>query len=177
MENTIRFLRGEPSENVLLYGGAGTGKTAYVLSLLHEFPAARLILADPGDPTALTRLLQTLAGQPLRFLVLLDHMDLAAPSAQALSGRLCGGRLLPDNVRLYATARQNTPAHPLFPLTLSFPYPSLHAFARLVEEILEAEGVPCDPQAIHQACVDHQVDVRERLCFTGAKMLAEQFKG
>lgn len=177
MENTIRFLRGEPSENVLLYGGAGTGKTAYVLSLLHEFPAARLILADPGDPTALTRLLQTLAGQPLRFLVLLDHMDPAAPSAQTLSGRLCGGRLLPDNVRLYATARENSPAHPLFPLALPFPYPSLHAFARLVEEILEAEGVPCDPQAIHQACVDHQVDVRERLCFTGAKMLAEQFKG
>ena len=177
MENTIRFLRGEPSENVLLYGGAGTGKTAYVLSLLHEFPAARLILADPGEPAALTRLLQTLAGQPHRFLVLLDHMDPAAPSAQTLSGRLCGGRLLPDNVRLYATARQNTPAHPLFPLTLPFPYPSLHAFARLVEEILEAEGVPCDPQAIHQACVDHQVDVRERLCFTGAKMLAEQFKG
>ena len=95
---------------------------------------------------------------------------------QALSGRLCGGRLLPDNVRLYATARENSPAHPLFPLALPFPYPSLHAFARLVEEILEAEGVPCDPQAIHQACVDHQVDVRERLCFTGAKMLAEQFK-
>lgn len=177
MENTIRFLRGEPSENALLYGGAGTGKTAYVLSLLHEFPAARLILADPGDPTALTRLLQTLAGQPHRFLVLLDHMDLAAPSAQALSGRLCGGRLLPDNVRLYATARQNTPAHPLFPLALPFPYPSLSAFTRLVAEILEAEGIAGDPQAIHQACVDHQVDVRERLCFTGAKMLAEQFKG
>ena len=177
MENTIRFLRGEPSENVLLYGGAGTGKTAYVLSLLHEFPAARLILADPGDPAALTRLLQTLAGQPHRFLVLLDHMDPAAPCAQALSGILCGGRLLPENVRLYATARQNTPAHPLFPLALSFPYPSLHAFARLVEEILEAEGISGDPQAIHQACVDHQVDVRERLSFPGAKMLAEQFKG
>lgn len=176
MENTIRFLRGEPSENALLYGGAGTGKTAYVLSLLHEFPAARLILADPGDPAALPRLLQTLAGQPHRFLVLLDHMDPAAPSAQALSGRLCGGRLLPDNVRLYATARQNTPAHPLFPLTLFFPYPSLSAFTRLVAEILEAEGIAGDPQAIHQACVDHQVDVRERLCFPGAKMLAEQFK-
>lgn len=177
MENTIRFLRGEPSENALLYGGAGTGKTAYVLSLLHEFPAARLILADPGEPAALTRLLQTLAGQPHRFLVLLDHMDPAAPSAQTLCSSLCGGRLLPDNVRLYATARQNTPAHPLFPLTLFFPYPSLSAFARLVAEILEAEGIAGDPQAIHQACVDHQVDVRERLCFTGAKMLAEQFKG
>lgn len=177
MENTIRFLRGEPSENVLLYGGAGTGKTAYVLSLLHEFPAARLILADPGDPAALARLLPALKGQPHRFLVLLDHMDPAAPSAQALSACLCGGRLLPDNVRLYATARQNAPAHPLFPLALSFPYPSLPAFARLVEEILEAEGISRDPQAIHQACVDHQVDVRERLCFPGAKMLAEQFKG
>ena len=176
MENTIRFLRGEPSENVLLYGGAGTGKTAYVLSLLHEFPAARLILADPGEPAALTRLLQTLAGQPHRFLVLLDHMDPAAPSAQTLCSSLCGGRLLPDNVRLYATARQNTPAHPLFPLTLFFPYPSLSAFTRLVAEILEAEGIAGDPQAIHQACVDHQVDVRERLCFPGAKMLAEQFK-
>lgn len=176
MENTIRFLRGEPSENVLLYGGAGTGKTAYVLSLLHEFPAARLILADPGDPAALPRLLQTLAGQPHRFLVLLDHMDPAAPSAQTLCSSLCGGRLLPDNVRLYATARQNTPAHPLFPLALSFPYPSLSAFAKLVAEILEAEGIAGDPQAIHQACVDHQVDVRERLCFPGAKMLAEQFK-
>ena len=177
MENTIRFLRGEPSENALLYGGAGTGKTAYVLSLLHEFPAARLILADPGDPAALPRLLQTLAGQPHRFLVLLDHMDTAAPSAQTLCSSLCGGRLLPDNVRLYATARENSPAHPLFPLALPFPYPSLSAFTRLVAEILEAEGIAGDPQAIHQACVDHQVDVRERLCFTGAKMLAEQFKG
>ena len=58
MENTIRFMRGEEGQNALLYGGAGTGKTAHVLALLQELPAARLLLLGAGQQELLPGLLE-----------------------------------------------------------------------------------------------------------------------
>ncbi len=174
MENTIRFMRGEKAQNGLLYGGRGTGKTAHVLTLLHELPEARLVLVNRGASSqALRALLERLQGQPLRFLVLLD--DGAEKDLYSLSALVCGGRLQPENVLFYATA-QEALAPPLFTLRLAFPYPSLSDFTRLVRELMEAAGLRPDPQAIHAACVDYQVDARDRLTFQGAEMLAEAYK-
>lgn len=177
MENTIRFMRGDPAQNALLWGGAGTGKTAHVLSLLHELPEVRLVLCRPEDRAGILTLLSALAAQPLRFLLLLDDVVPESKALRTLSAALCGGLAQPQNVLLYATAREAGPGPlPLFPLSLPFPYPDLAAFSRLVGELLEAEGLRADPQALRAACVDYQVDARERLAFPGAKMLADRFK-
>ena len=96
---------------------------------------------------------------------------------RSLASALLGGRAQPANVLLYATAREPGPGSPLFPLSLAFPYPDLKAFTRLVAELLEAEGVYADSQALHAACLDHQVDARERLSFPGARQVAAAFRG
>lgn len=175
MENTIRFMRGDYAENALLYGGSGTGKTAHVLSLLNELPEVRLVLCSPED-AGIPALLETLAAQPLRFLLLLDDIGPHSSALRALEARLCGGRALPPNVLLYATSREAPGPASLFSLLLPFPYPSLSAFTSLAAELLEAEGICTSPQALRDACVDYQVDARERLTFPGARRVAEAIK-
>ncbi|NCB30061.1 MAG: DUF815 domain-containing protein [Clostridia bacterium] len=175
MENTIRFMRGDRAENALLYGGGGTGKTAHVLSLLHELPEVRLVICQPEKEDILA-LARRLGAQPLRFLLLLDDIVSESKAIRRLSSLLCGGRALPDNVLLYATSREAPGPASLFSLLLSFPYPNLADFTHLVTELLEADGIQADSQALHSACVDHQVDARERLTFPGAIRVAEAYK-
>ncbi|MPN62186.1 hypothetical protein SDC9_209933 [bioreactor metagenome] len=117
-----------------------------------------------------------LGAQPLRFLLLLDDIVSESKAIRRLSSLLCGGRALPDNVLLYATSREAPGPASLFSLLLSFPYPNLADFTHLVTELLEADGIQADSQALHSACVDHQVDARERLTFPGAIRVAEAYK-
>ena len=175
MENTIRFMRGDRAENALLYGGGGTGKTAYVLSLLHELPEVRLVLCRPeqGDIYAL---INQLGSQPLRFVLLFDDIVPESKAIRSLSSHLCGGRALPSNIMLYATSREEPGPAGLFTMFLAFPYPGLADFTSLVGELLEAEGIQASYQALHEACVDHQVDAREKLTFAGAKRVTENYK-
>lgn len=175
MENTIRFMRGDKAENALLYGGGGTGKTAHVLSLLHELPEVRLVLCSPGEED-IPALIARLGAQPLRFVLLLDDIAPDGKALRALSSQLCGGRAVPANVLLYATSREAPGPASLFSLALAFPYPGLAAFTSLVEELLEAEGIAANAQVLRDACVDHQVDAREKLTFAGARRVAEAYK-
>lgn len=175
MENTIRFMRGDRAENALLYGGGGTGKTAHVLSLLHELPEVRLVLCRPeqGD---IPGLIARLGAQPLRFVLLLDDVVAESKAMRGLASQLCGGRALPPNLLLYATSREDPGPAGLFTLALAFPYPGLAAFTSLAGELLESEGIQASYQSLHEACVDHQVDAREKLTFAGAQRVAESFK-
>lgn len=175
MENTIRFMRGDRAENALLYGGGGTGKTTHVLSLLHELPEVRLVLCSPGEGDVAS-LIARLGKQPLRFVVLLDDIVPDGKAVRALASQLCGGRALPPNVLLYATSRETPGPASLFSLSLAFPYPSLAAFTSLVGELLEAEGITANVHVLRDACVDHQVDAREKLTFAGARRVAEIYK-
>ena len=172
MENTIRFMRGESCSSLLLTGEGGVGKTAHVASLLHELPEVRLVLAPPGELNALWELIPRLAGQPLKFILLLDDTDPEGAELRMLSSRTLGFAALPDNVVLYGTSRSIGPGP--FDETISFPYPTLTQFSTLVGELLEAEGAYADRRSVHNAAVDHQVDVREKLTFRGARAVADR---
>ena len=175
MENTIRFMQGERAGGMLLCGGSGVGKTAQVLSLLHELPEVRLILVPEASLRDATGILPILRTQPLRFVLLLDDINPDGKELRGLSCALCAQRALPENVLLCATAREAAQSG-LFPLVLNFPYPTLQEFTGLVAELLEAEGVYADRVLVHNAGIDHQVDVQNKLTFSGARFIAENYK-
>lgn len=176
MENTIAFMRGEPCRHTLLYGEAGLGKTAHVAALLHELPEVRLIAAARQDIEGLAALLPRLAGQPLRFILLLDDVPPDCREVRSFASRSLGLKALPENVILYATSREQ-PEGSVFPGALRFSYPTLPQFTSLIAELMECRGLPADRQAVHNAAVDHQVDVREKLTFQGALAIAEALAG
>ena len=146
-----------------------------MLSLLHELPEVRLILVCETSLRDAAGILPLLRGQPLRFVLLLDDVNPDGKELRTFSSALCAQRELPDNVLLCATARGPVQSG-LFPLALNFPYPSLQEFTGLVAELLEAEGVYADRAVLHNAGIDHQVDVQNKLTFSGARFIAENYK-
>lgn len=174
MENTIRFMRGESCSSILLTGGEGAGKTAHVMSLLHELPEVRLVLAARGDLASIIDIMPTLSGQPLKFILLLDDIDPDGEELRLFCSRTLGLATIPTNVLLYCTSRQPGPGP--FDRVLSFPYPNLTQFSTLISELLENDGAFIDSRTIHNAAVDHQVDARDRLTFRGARAVADELK-
>lgn len=173
MENTIRFMRGENCASLLLTGEGGVGKTAHVVSLLHELPEVRLVLCSAGDLAALNDILPTLAAQPLKFILLLDDIHPEGEELRLFASRTLGLAALPENVLLYGTSRK---AGGPFDSVLSFPYPDLNRFSEMIGELLENEDVIIDRRTIHNAAVDHQVDAREKLTFRGARAVADRLR-
>lgn len=173
MDNTIRFMRGESCSSLLLTGEGGVGKTAHVLSLLHELPEVRLVLCSRGDLDSLNDLLPTLSRQPLKFILLLDDIDPEGEELRLFCSRTAGFAALPQNVLLYGTSRK---AGGPFDGVLSFPYPDLNRFSAMIAELLENDGIIIDRRTVHNAAVDHQVDAREKLTFRGAKAVADRLR-
>lgn len=175
MENTIRFMRGEKAQRILLTGDSGVGKTAHVASLINELPELRFIVAGERDMDKLPEIIDAIKDQPLKFLLLLDDIDVNGDDFRLFASRMMGFRAAPDNLLIYATARKGYSG--AFAHTLYFPYPKPQQFETLIAELLESEGVSATAQEIHNAAVDYQVDARDKLTFTGAMAVAQRLKG
>lgn len=111
VRNTERFVAGMPAHNLLLYGERGTGKSATVKAVLHEFAAAGLRMVELprrflGD---LPRLLTKLRTRPQRVILFIDDLSFEEGEATfkelkaVLEGTL---EVRPDNVRVYATTNR-----------------------------------------------------------------------
>lgn len=169
LERTIRFMRGEKAENALIFGGAGAGKTAQLLSLLNELPEVRMVILNDGDTEGVTELIDRLAGQPLKFILLLDGVEPDGAAMSAVSAATAGFTVQPHNILIYATSRTEGG---VLPGRVNLSYLNLKQFTGMVSEIMEYDGFEPDPQEIHNAALDHQVDVRERLSVAGAVSVA-----
>ncbi len=111
VRNTEQFLRGLPSNNVLLYGDRGTGKSSTVKALLNEYHSQGLRMIEVpksrlGDFPEISR---RLAGRGGRFIIFVD--DLAFEDNEenytALKAALEGGlEAKPGNVLIYATSNR-----------------------------------------------------------------------
>jgi predicted AAA+ superfamily ATPase len=113
LDNTTQFVRGLPSNHVLLFGERGTGKSSAVRGLLHRFADAglRIVEVHRGDLVNLPRIIDALrvASPDYRFLIFCD--DLAFGEGEtgfrelkaALEGSIAQP---PDNVRLIATSNR-----------------------------------------------------------------------
>jgi hypothetical protein len=111
VQNTEQFVRGLPSNHVLLYGERGTGKSSAVRGLLAPFAprGLRIVELRKEDLLHLPHVLGALRGKPYRFLVFCDDLsfDEGEPGYRELKAALEGSlEAPPDSVRIVATSNR-----------------------------------------------------------------------
>ncbi len=114
LENTLRFARGLPANNAMLWGARGMGKSSLVKAAHAEANAERpgslaLIEIERGDIGTLPELLRVLRGQSRRCLVFCDDLSFEREDAdyKALKSVLDGGiEGRPDTALFYATSNR-----------------------------------------------------------------------
>ena len=114
LENTLRFARGFPANNVMLWGARGMGKSSLVKAAHAEANAATpgslvLIEIHREDIGTLPDLLNLLRGARRRCLILCDDLSFEREDAdyKALKSVLDGGiEGRPENVLFYATSNR-----------------------------------------------------------------------
>lgn len=179
LENTNFFLAGYPSNNVILYGNRGTGKSSLVKALLQEYhkQGLRLVELSKKDLTDFPLLIRFLAQRPQKFILFIDDLSFEDTELayKALKTVLEGGvEKRPDNVLIYATSnrrhlirenfaeRQGDEVHvrdtldeklslsDRFGITITFPSPDQTEYLRIVEELAIQEGLTVDKDQLRQ---------------------------
>lgn len=111
IDNTESFVNGYPSNNVLLYGDRGTGKSSTVHAVLNEYAGKglRMIEISKSDIPDLTMIREILAESPMKFIIFIDdlcfdsHDDSFGELKAALEGSLSGRK---HNTLIYATSNR-----------------------------------------------------------------------
>ena len=114
LENTLRFARGLPANNAMLWGSRGMGKSSLVKAAHAvanaEVPGSlALIEIHREDIRTLPDLLNLLRGESRRCVILCDDLSFEKEDAdyKALKSVLDGGiEGRPDNVLFYATSNR-----------------------------------------------------------------------
>ncbi|SDR04508.1 ATP-binding protein [Pseudovibrio sp. Tun.PSC04-5.I4] len=119
MDNTARFAKGLPANNVLLWGARGMGKSSLVKSAhasintqfaaVADFKTLILIEIHREDIEALPALMNQLRGQPFNFIIFCDDLSFDGDdtSYKSLKAALDGGiEGRPSNVLFYATSNR-----------------------------------------------------------------------
>lgn len=77
LRNTRALLDGKPVSNILLYGDAGTGKSSTVKAVANELRGSglRLIQAQKAHLHHIPALLDSLADNPLKFIIFIDDLS------------------------------------------------------------------------------------------------------
>ena len=109
--NTEALLEGRPANNVLLYGDAGTGKSSTVKALVNEYAdrGLRLVEVKKNQLYELPELMDTLAENPLKFLLFIDDLSFTVnddnfAALKAILEGSAGGQA--ENVAVYATSNR-----------------------------------------------------------------------
>lgn len=109
--NTEQFVRGLPSNNVLLTGSRGTGKSSLIRACLHAYAAKglRLIEVDKAELVDLPDIVELVAQRPEKFIVFCDDLSFeeGEPGYKALKSVLDGSvSVATPNVLIYATSNR-----------------------------------------------------------------------
>jgi len=77
LRNTEQFVRGLPSNNVLLTGARGTGKSSLIRACLHAYAdqGLRLIEVDKTDLVDLPDIVEVIAQRPEKFIIFCDDLS------------------------------------------------------------------------------------------------------
>ncbi|MCC6484075.1 MAG: ATP-binding protein [Armatimonadetes bacterium] len=111
VRNTQKLLAGLPSNNILLYGDRGTGKSSHVKALVNEFAdeGLRLVEVQKDHLVDFPDILRTVRPRPQKFILYIDDLSFEEDDSQfkALKAVLEGGiETRPVNVALYATSNR-----------------------------------------------------------------------
>ncbi|MBR4545245.1 MAG: ATP-binding protein [Oscillibacter sp.] len=111
ISNTEALLNGQPANNVLLYGDAGTGKSSTVKALANEYAGRglRLVEVKKNQLYELPGLMETLSDNPLKFLIFIDDLSFTVnddnfAALKAILEGSVGGRA--GNAAVYATSNR-----------------------------------------------------------------------
>ena len=109
--NTRALLESKPTNNVLLYGDAGTGKSSTVKAIANEFApdGLRLIEVKKNQLYQIPDLMDKLAANPLKFILFIDDLSFTAnddnfAALKAILEGSVGGRA--KNIAVYATSNR-----------------------------------------------------------------------
>jgi len=110
-ENTRQFVQGFPSNNVLLWGTRGTGKSTLVRALLNTYAdqGLRVIQVDKDDLINLADIFAAIKGETYRFIILCDDLSFepGESSYKVLKSALDGAvYAAPENIRFYVTSNR-----------------------------------------------------------------------
>ncbi len=116
IENTERFLAGEPANHVLLYGDGGTGKSTSIQALLTRYASRGLRMVEVGrnqyDNIEYAR--RCIAGRNYRFILVLDDLSFEEQETgyKSLKSFFEGGiEPQPENLLIYATSNRRHLVH------------------------------------------------------------------
>ena len=109
--NTRHFIEGKPSNNVLMTGARGTGKSSLVKAMLAKYSeqGLRLIEVDKADMADLPDIVEMVGNRPERFIVFCDDLSFEEGEAgyKALTSVLDGSAASTgNNVLIYATSNR-----------------------------------------------------------------------
>ncbi len=111
IDNTLSFLEGYPANNMLLYGGRGTGKSSTVKALLNEYydKGLRIIEISKEHLGTFPKVIRTIKDYPQKFILFIDDLSFEDGSGAytSLKAVLEGGlESRPSNVVIYATSNR-----------------------------------------------------------------------
>lgn len=111
VENTKSFLKGNPSNNCLLYGDMGTGKSSTVKAIGNEFRGEGLRIVEMPKERLMDfpLLVDKIAPLPLKFIIFIDDLSFQSQDKNytSLKAVLEGGLAArPDNTLIYATSNR-----------------------------------------------------------------------
>lgn len=107
--NTLAFINGKCAQNVLIYGDAGTGKSATVKAIVNAYfgEGLRLIQISKSDLPMLPEIMERIHDNPLKFILFVDDLTFASGDDSfgilraALEGSVAER---PANTLIYATS-------------------------------------------------------------------------
>jgi hypothetical protein len=119
IQNTDAFVNGDPANNVLLYGDAGTGKSSSIKSLLNMYyeKGLRMIEVYKYDYQYLPEILSKIKNRNYRFIIYLDDLSFEKNETEYkyLKAVIEGGlEVKPENVLVYATSNRLHLLHETF---------------------------------------------------------------
>lgn len=111
IHNTRQFLAGLPSNNALLWGSRGSGKSSLIKALLNEFgpKGLRVIQIEKEDLVYLSEIFNDVENQPYRFILLCDDLafEVGELGYKMLKSALDGSVYSPpENVLIYVTSNR-----------------------------------------------------------------------
>lgn len=112
LDNTRRFIAGAKTNNVLLWGERGTGKSSLIKALLTAFSGTplRMIQILKHDILTVQELYEIIAGSPAyRFILFIDDLSFEENQTdyKEMKTIMDGGlEQIPDNLLFYATSNR-----------------------------------------------------------------------
>ncbi len=184
--NTEALLNGQPANNVLLYGDAGTGKSSTVKAIVNEFcdRGLRLIEVKKNQLYQIPDIIEALGHNPLKFILFIDDLSFASNDGDfaalkaILEGSVNGQR---GNLAVYATSnrrhlikenwddRTGSDLHESdtrqelmslsarFGLTVTFSRPDRDLYLDIVHKLAEQYGVDIPAQQLDVRAEAHAI--------------------